>query len=415
LVIGQLIMTWFAFIAIAFTGAAVLFLVLPLLRPGRGPLESPREANALVYRDQLKELERDLETGTLTSEHYTHARAELERRLLDDVDSGAQRTTRASGSGRRTALAVAVAVPASAALLYLYLGNPQALTAPKHAAVDASSISVEQFKQMTEKLAARMQSKPDDPVGWMMLGRAYKALERYPAAVEALQHAEQLAPTNPEVLVEYAEALALNRGGNLEGEPARLIDRALKLSPDDQKALTLAGTAAFGRKDYAAAVRYWERLKASVPADSELARALSSGITEAKARARGKVPEGGETPRTLDAAKTVSGVVRLSPTLAASAAPDDAVFVFARAAEGPRMPLAVLRKQVKDLPLRFELNDSMAMARGRELSSVERLVVGARVSKSGSATPQAGDLEGASQVIQPGARGVQITIDRAVR
>ena len=408
-------MTWFALIAIALTGVAVLFLVLPLLKPSRGALESAREANALVYRDQFKELERDLETGTLTSEQYTHARVELERRLLDDVESSARGTPRASGSARGTVLAVAVALPVSAALLYLYLGNPRALTAPKHAAVDASSISVDQFKQMTEKLAARMQSKPDDAVGWMMLGRAYKALERYPDAVEALQHAEKLAPDNPEVLVEYAEALALNRAGNLEGEPTRLLDRALKISPDEPKALTLAGSAAFGRKDYAAAVRYWERLKAGVPADSELGRALSSGIAEARARLGGKVPESAQAPRKPDAAKTVRGIVRLSPALAASAAPDDAVFVFARAAEGPRMPLAVLRKQVKDLPLRFELDDSMAMTRGRELSSVERVVVGARVSKSGSATPQAGDLEGVSQVIRPGARGVLITIDSAVQ
>ena len=408
-------MTWFAIIAIAFMGAALLFLVLPLLRPGRRALDSPRAANALVYRDQFKELERDFETGTLTADQYAHARSELERRLLDDVESGAQETTRASGSARRTALAVGVALPVTAAVLYLYLGNPQALTVPKHPPTDASSVSVDQFKQMTEKLATRMQSNPDDPVGWMMLGRAYKALERYSDAVDALQHAEKLAPRNPEVLVEYAEALALSRAGNLEGEPSRLLDRALQISPDDQKALTLAGTAAFGHKDYAGAVRYWERLQASVPADSELGRALSSGIAEAKARAGGRVPEVSQTPHRPDTAKTVSGTVRLSQALAASAAPDDAVFVFARAAEGPRMPLAVLRKQVKDLPLRFELNDSMAMTPGRELSSVERVVVGARVSKSGSATPQAGDLEGASQVIQPGAHGVIITIDSAVR
>ncbi len=407
-------MTWFAFIAIALTGTAVLFLVLPLLRPRRGPMESPRDANALVYRDQFRELERDLETGTLTSEQYTHARAELERRLLDDVESDAEGATRASGSARRTALAVAIALPVCAALLYLYLGNPQALTAPKHAAVDASSISVDQFKHMTEKLAARMQSNPDDPIGWMMLGRAYKALERYPDAVAALQHAEKLAPRNSEILVEYAEALALNRAGNLEGEPTRLVERALRISPDDQKALTLAGTAAFGRKDYAASVRYWERLKAAIPSDSELGRALSSGIAEAKARAGGKTPGPVRTHRSPDASKTVSGVVRLSPALAASAAPDDAVFVFARAVQGPKMPLAVLKRQVKDLPLTFKLDDTMAMTPGRELSSVDRVVVGARVSKSGSATPRAGDLEGASQAVEPGASGVLVIIDSSV-
>lgn len=408
-------MTWFALITIAFTGAAVLFLVLPLLRPPRGALESPREANALVYRDQFRELERDLETGTLTSEQYTHAHAELERRLLDDVDSGARATTQPSRSARRAALLVAVALPFCAALLYLYLGNPQALTAPKHAVVDASSISADQFKHMTEKLAARMQNNPDDPVGWMMLGRAYKALERYPDAVKALQQAEKLAPRNPEILVEYAEAVALNRAGNLEGEPTRLLERALQIAPDNPKALTLIGTAAFARKDYAAAIRHWERLTANVPSDSELGRALSSGIAQAKARAAGKMPEAAQAQRKPAASKTVSGEVRLSPALAGNAAPEDAVFIFARAAQGPKMPLAVLRRQVKDLPLSFELDDSMAMTPGRELSSVERVVVGARVSKSGSATPRAGDLEGASQAVEPGASGVLVIIDSSVR
>jgi cytochrome c-type biogenesis protein CcmH len=268
---------------------------------------------------------------------------------------------------------------------------------------------------MTEKLAARMQSKPDDPVGWMMLGRAYKALERYPEAVKALQRAERLEPRNPEILVDYAEAMALDRASNLEGEPTRLLERALQIAPDNQKALTLAGTAAFARQDYPAAIRYWERLAANVPADSELGRALSSGIAQAKARATGKVPEANQAQRRPDASKTVSGVVRLSPALAAKAAPEDAVFVFARAPQGPKMPLAVMRKQVKDLPLNFELDDSMAMTSGLELSSFPRVVVGARISKSGSATPKAGDLEGASQAVEPGASGVLVIIDRAVR
>jgi cytochrome c-type biogenesis protein CcmH len=408
-------MAWFILVAIALTGAAVLFLVLPLLRPGGRAVESRREANVSVYRDQFRELERDLESGILTAEQYAQARAELEQRLLDDVEQFAQPKTRSRSSARPAALLIAVAVPVCAGLLYLHLGNPQALTAPKRAAVDASSITPDQFRDMTEKLAARMQSKPDDPVGWMMLGRAYKALERYPDAVKALQKAERLEPRNPEILVDYAEAMALDRASNLEGEPTRLLERALQIAPDNQKALTLAGTAAFARQDYPAAIRYWQRLAANVPADSELGRALSSGIAQAKARATGKVPEANQAQRRSDASKTVSGVVRLSPALAAKAAPEDAVFVFARAAQGPKMPLAVMRKQVKDLPLNFELDDSMAMTSGLELSSFPRVVVGARVSKSGSATPKAGDLEGASQAVEPGASGVLVIIDRAVR
>jgi cytochrome c-type biogenesis protein CcmH len=378
-------------------------------------VDSRREANVSIYRDQFSELERDLESGTLSSSQYTQARAELEQRLLDDVQGSAQPKAEASRSARLAALLVAIAVPVCAGMLYLYLGNPEGLTAPKHSVVDASNVTVDQFKGMTEKLAARMESKPDDAVGWMMLGRAYKALERYPEAVKALQRAEKLEPRNPEILVDYAEALALDNGRNLEGEPTRLLERALQIAPDNEKALTLAGTAAFARNDYATAVRHWQRLVAKLPADSELGRALSSGIAEAKARAAGKAIAEGSPQREYDASKTVSGTVRLSPSVAAQVSPEDTVFVFARAAEGPRMPLAVLKKRVKDLPLNFKLDDSMAMTPGLELSTFPRVVVGARISKSGSAMPKAGDLEGQSQTVEPGASGLSVTIDTAIR
>jgi cytochrome c-type biogenesis protein CcmH len=408
-------MAWFILVAIALTGAAVLFLALPLLRPGRRAVESRREANVSVYRDQFSELERDLESGTLTSEQYAQTRTELEQRLLNDVESTAPPKTEPSHSARLTALVVAIAVPFCAGLLYLYLGNPQGLTAPKHTTVDASSITVDQFKDMTEKLAARMEQKPDDAVGWMMLGRAYKALERYPDAVKALQRAEKLEPRNPEILVEYAEALALNNGRNLQGEPIRLLERSLQIAPDNEKALSLAGAAAFARNDYATAVRHWQRLVAKLPADSELGRALSSAIAEAKARAAGKAVGEGSPQRPSNASKTVSGTVRLSPSFTARASPEDTVFIFARAAEGPKVPLAVLKKQVKDLPLSFKLDDSMAMTPGLELSSFPRVVVSARISKSGSATPRAGDLEGQSPAVEPGASGVLVTIDSPIR
>jgi len=324
---------------------------------------------------------------------------------------------------------VAFAVPVCATLLYLHLGNPQGLSAPKHAAVDASSISLEQFKSMTDKLAARMENNPNDSVGWMMLGRAYKSLERYADAIKALERAEKLDPRNPEILVEYAEAIALFRGGKLDGAPTGLLESALKIAPDNEKALTLAGTAAFGRHDYASAIRYWQRLVAKIPSDSELGRALSSGIAEAKARAAGKAPVAGapqrepdtsEAPlasapqRGPDATKAVSGVVHLSPAFVAKASPEQTVFIFARAAQGPRMPLAVLKKQVKDLPVAFKLDDSMAMTPGLELSSFPQVIIGARISKSGTAMPAPGDLVGASKPIEPGASGVVVVIDGQV-
>jgi len=407
-------MTWFALVALALAGPAVLFLVVPLLRPARAAAESQRAANISIFRDQAGELERDLHSGALGPGEFTQARAELEQRLLDELQITPQPAPIELRSARRAAWTVAIALPVCAALLYLYLGNPGALTAPKHAAPDASSITAEQFREMTAKLASRLEKQPNDAIGWMMLGRAYKALERYSDAVHALQQAEKLEPRNPDVLVEYAEALALERGRTLEGEPTRLLERALQIAPDNEKALTLAGAAAFGRNDYSSAVRYWQRLVAKLPADSELAHALSTGIAEAKARAAGKTAAASSAAQGgSGTSKTVRGTVQLSPAFAAQVSPEDTLFVFARAAEGPRMPLAVLKRQVKDLPLAFELNDSMAMTPGLELSSFPRVVIGARISKSGSPLPKAGDLQGQSQVVAPGAKGVLVTIDSA--
>jgi cytochrome c-type biogenesis protein CcmH len=221
-----------------------------------------------------------------------------------------------------------------------------------------------------------------------------------------LQEADRRRPNEPEVLVEYAEALALERGRALAGEPMRLLERALKIDPNHPKALTLAGTAAFEAKDYTRAIAYWERLQAQVPADSELGRALQAGLAQARERAGAKpVPAGAETIR---------GEVRLAAGLAGRTGPEDTVFVVARAAEGPRMPLAVLRKQVKDLPLAFALDDSLAMAPQMKLSGFPKVIVTARISKSGNAAAQSGDLEGASAPVQPGASGVVITVDSVV-
>jgi cytochrome c-type biogenesis protein CcmH len=404
-------MTLFLLLAAALLVISLAFLLLPLLRALRTGAPTERAANLSIYRDQFAELERDLASGVLTEDQYAQARVELEQRLLEDVGRGPPVPTGgAKRSSRISAVAVAIAVPVLAGLLYWHLGAPQALMAPKRTPVDASNITLEQFQAMTTKLAARMQEHPEDPVGWTMLGRAYKALERFPDAVEALSRAARLRPQDPEILVEYAEALGLAHGGDLTGEPTALLERALKLAPGNEKALTLAGTAAFARNDYKSAIGYWQRLSAKVPADSEMGQALAAGIAEAKARQNGKtvqVPAAG-------AAKAVSGVVRLAPSLQGKTEPLDTVFIFARAAEGPQMPLAVVKKQVKDLPFAFKLDDSMAMRPGLELSAFPRVVVTARVSKSGNAMPTAGDLEGASRPVAPGVKDIAVLIDKQV-
>jgi len=406
-------MTLFLLLAAALIAISLVFLLLPLVRARRTGAPTERAANLSIYRDQFAELERDLASGVLTDDQYAQARAELDQRLLEDVERTPPAPAATSRwSSRTTAVVVAVAVPVIASLLYWHLGTPQALMAPRHGPADASNMTLEQFEVMTNKLATRMRQQPDDPVGWTMLGRAYKALERYPDAVEALSLAARLRSQDPEILVEYAEVLGLARGGDLGGEPTELLERALKLAPENEKALTLAGTAAFTRNDYAAAIGYWQRLSAKVPADSEMGRALASGIAEAKARQSGKSAQA-QAPGP-GGPKAVSGVVRLAPSLQGKAEPRDTVFIFARAAEGPQMPLAVVKKQVKDLPLAFQLDDSMAMRPGLELSAFPRVVVSARVSKSGNAMPASGDLEGASSPVTPGTRNIAVLIDKQV-
>jgi cytochrome c-type biogenesis protein CcmH len=191
------------------------------------------------------------------------------------------------------------------------------------------------------------------------------------------------------------------RGQSLEGEPEKLVHRALEIDPDNMKALALAGTIEFNRRQFAAAAGYWKRMLAHVEPGTEDARVIQSNIDEAQ--------------QLIGEKKTLQGSVRLSPALKDKAAPDDTVFIYARAAEGPQMPLAVHRVKVRDLPAKFSLNDAMAMAPGMAISAHPRVIVTARISKSGQAAPQPGDLQGASAPVANDASAVTVVIDTVVR
>jgi cytochrome c-type biogenesis protein CcmH len=400
----------FTALAAVLVVTALLFLLWPLLRAPRAGA-SVQAANLSIYRDQFAELERDLRLGVLEAGQYEAARAELQRRLLDEAGDASTTPAIAPRSSRVTAAAIALALPVMAALLYWQLGEPQALDPARLAPPDASNITQEEFEAMTAQLAARLEANPDDAEGWAMLGRAYKALGRHTDAAKALAEANQRMPGVPELLVEYAEALA-QAHGRLAGEPRRLLEQALKIAPNDPKALTLAGGAAFEAGDYQRAIGYWQSVAATVPPESELGRALATGIERARSMA-GTKPAPVPPPQAPGEA-VVRGQIKLSAALKERASADDTVFIFARAAEGPRMPLAVLRKQVRDLPATFELDDSMAMNPALKLSSVPRVVVTARISRSGGATPQSGDLQGESAPVTPGGKVVSITIDKVL-
>lgn len=403
--------TWFAICVSLFLFLALAILLRPLLKSRHASVVVAEQANLAVYRDQFRELENDMSSGSLGSEQYEKARAELERRMLEDSVGEPGAATRAA-AGRVMPIGLALVIPLVAVLLYLQIGNLEGLTAKPHLADEISSITPEQFQDMTEKLAARMQANPGDAEGWMMLGRAYRALERLPESAEAFRRAAELTPGDAGAWTDYAEALAFASGRSLAGEPTRLLERALGIDPDNQKALALSGSAAFERKDYAAAVKHWERLLQQPGLPAEMSQALGTAIAEAQALAGGG--KSAATPAPAATAR-VSGTVTLDAALIGQAAPDDTVFVFARAAQGPRMPLAIVQVKVKDLPYRFALDDAMSMTPELKLSGFPEVVVAARVSKSGSATPSAGDLEGVSAAVRPGTGDIGVTIDRVVK
>ncbi len=410
-------MTAFLVVAAAMVAVAVAWVLVPLLRRREQASPDAGTANLGVLRDQLAELDADLARGTLTRERYEQATLELERRVLDEVNPGPPAgSAGAPAASTWTAAILGATIPVAAIALYLAVGAPGALLADApHASGLQHEVTPAQLEAMVAKLAAHVAKNPDDAQGWTLLARSYYVMSRYPEAVRAYERAASLVPRDADLLADYADALAVTQGRSLQGKPLELVRRALEIDPDHWKALALAGTAASERKEYARAIAYWEQLMRVVPADSQIGRSVEASIAEARALA-GATTAAAKAPKTGAAAPgaKVAGRVSLAPALAAKAAPTDTVFIFARAASGPPMPLAVLRKQVRDLPLEFALDDSMAMAPNLKLSGFAEVIVGARVSRSGNATPQSGDLQGVSRPVKVGAAGVAVVIDTAV-
>jgi cytochrome c-type biogenesis protein CcmH len=275
-------MTAFLIVAAILVAVTLLFLIVPLVRRRAAGAQASRTAiNAGIYRDQFAELEGDFASGGLNQVDYEESRRELQRRLLEDA--GAEGATAAQARpAKRSAWLIGLSLPIAAALIYFVLGNIPALT-PESA--KPAKVTAQQIEEMVAKLAARMEQNPDNPEGWVMLARSYKAMGRYEEATRAFDKAGKPVDESPHLLSEYAEALALATGGSLRGRPSELLARALKLDPDFPDALVLAGTAAYEREDYAAAVVYWERLLKRLPPDSEDARVLSESIGKARAEA----------------------------------------------------------------------------------------------------------------------------------
>ncbi len=413
-------MIWFWTIAALMLLAALLFVLPPLL--GRGaakPASAATELDVETHRERLLELERARASETLSEEDFEAARAELARALLHELESAPVAPEDASPKRSVWAAAlIGIGLPVACIGLYVGLGSSESLSpapaasGPAASAVPETQASVE---QMVTGLAARLQTEPDDPEGWLMLARSYVVLERYPLAVEAYARAHDLIGDAPQLLVDYAEALALANANQLSGRPSELLDLALERAPGHQKGLWLAGFAALQIGDVSSALTRWERLLGLIPGDSEQARMVREMIATAGGVV-GDLPTQEAKPAADPVAgKTVEVHVSLDPSLAERVSGDETLFIFARAVQGPPMPLAISRHLARELPLKLTLDDSMGMMPSLKLSSFEAVTVGARISRSGNATAQSGDLEGfVTPVTTTDGTVVTLTIDRTV-
>lgn len=366
--------------------------------------------------------------GVIGDAELQRSCAPLERQLVDLVLATPATVAPARVGGKLAAMLGGLIVSLAVAG-YLWTGSPGTPAQPFASRTDTApapqaganggtaEIGREQILAMAEKLAARLTETPDDAEGWRMLGRAQMALEQPVLAVQAYQRVVQLLPKDAGALADYADALAVRNGRDLKGEPTQLIEQALKLDPAHLKSLILAGTAAFNRGDFAKAVVYWDRAGKIGPPDNPMAQQARAAAAEA--REAGKLPPPaatGAAPAATVAAGPagVTGTVSLAASLRGKVSADDTVFIVARPSDGSRMPLAILRKQVRDLPYQFTLDDSQAMSPATRLSTAATVIVVARVSKSGQASPQTGDLEGVTAPVAVGSSGVAVEISREV-
>ncbi len=374
----------------ALLALALVILVVPLMRAVRTPQGDQRQQqNIQIAREKKGQIESRFNKGEIDQETRDSACLDLQTSLA--LELGRSEADEEKSHGKWMAIVVFLAIPAASVSLYLVfgeyrvIGNPQLmLEVPRQAATTAPQMSLE---EMTAAIEQRLRDDPEDSEGWFMLGRVMMSSQRYSEAVTAFQRSGDLVPDEPGTMFALADALAMQNNGNLLGEPEALVQRGLKLAPRYPNGLWLAGMIAEQRRDYKTAHRYWSLLLAQVadnPASSREIRGLLAKLEE----------------REPGLAKTVSasnagGInlrVEIGAELKARVSPDATVFVYARAMEGPSMPLAVKKLQLGDLPVSLTLSDADAVMPTMKLSSFSQVVVGARVSSSGNPLAQSGDF-----------------------
>ena len=393
---------------------------------------APLTARIEMSRARLRELHRQLEAGEISAEAVDREQQTLTAALLE--------STAAVSAPRRlpdpALVGVTAVVAAIAAVAIHFAAGRKAEPAPARVEAQASAaplasvkaeekpvraLSDEQLQRMVEQSSAQVKKAPGDAAGWAMLAHSYDMLGKFAESSKAYATLSRLLPNDAQVLADYADALAVANGRSLAGEPTALVKKALALDPRNLKALALAGTAAYERKDVAEAIGYWQRALAASP-DPAFREQIEGSIAEARATTGGGQASAASAVVPMVAAASapagravVAGRVSLADDLAAKAAPDATVFIFARPAQGSRMPVALLRKRVRDLPVDFTLDDSNAMVPDAKLSQVRTVVIGARISTRGDVTPKPGDMQGWSAPVPIGTRGIRLEISEVLK
>ena len=380
-----------------------------------------------VYREQLSELERELEQGSLDQAGFDLSKEELTQRLMEDAPAAKEAVSEAKPAQRvRWLIALmALLIPVTAFTVYIYVGTPVALDPALMAQANGDEqMTPQKLEAMAEQLAQRLEKEPQNAEGWVMLGRIQRALARYEQADAALQKAIALERNN-DILVERAEVLAQKNNGSFKGEPWAIINGVLKAEPQNGNALLLAGSAAFSEGRFKDALVYWEKVRGLLPASSPDLPALAEAIDKAREQlglpaqappSTANAPaSAGVVNSTSNGTERLTGRVTLGPELVSQVSPKDTVFIYANAAEGPRMPLAIIRTTVDKLPYDFVLDDSLAMNPQMKLSQVKSVMVRARISKTGNAMPQAGDFGASVGPVTPGSsEKLELTISKAL-
>jgi cytochrome c-type biogenesis protein CcmH len=397
-------MTSFLIPALLLLILILVLLLRPFFFPAKESATSRRQMNAAIYREELDKLEADRLSGVVDSASYEQVHAEMRQRLFQDTNEADDLAV--LGSPKKTIIGISIFVVILSTGLYYSLGDAVQIAEQGN----EKSMTQEGVEKMVTEFASKMEKEPDNLQGWAMLARSYRILGRNADAEKAYARAGSFVDSDPQLLADYADTLAANANGSFAGKPLQLINKALALDPNNLLALWLSGTADFNVQNYKGAVQSWEKLAKQLPADSNEARTIAASIAEARSKG-GLAPASAPSSAPLMSNQGVSGQIEIAPDLKAKIKAGDVLMVIARK-PGERMPVAVLKTAVTAFPMNFVLNDTLAMSPNSLISQLPEVLIEVRVSKTGMAMPEAGDLISKQQTVKVGTTNTRLMIDQ---